>query len=248
MLTPHTYALIGKNISYSFSRDYFAKKFKKEQITDAIYINFDIQTIDELPELILKTPSLGGMNVTIPYKEQILGYLTHKSNELELIGACNTIKVLPTGVLKGYNTDYIGFSESLKPLLKPHHTQALILGTGGAAKAVAFSLGQLGISYLFVSRKASSRAISYQQLDKVVMEQNPLIINTTPLGTYPNIKEAPPIPYHLITSEHLLYDLIYNPAETTFLSRGKLQGAIVKNGYEMLILQAEASWRIWNSI
>ena len=229
MLTSHTYALIGKNISYSFSRDYFAKKFKKEQITDAIYINFDIQTIDELPELILKTPSLCGMNVTIPYKEQILGYLTHKSNELELIGACNTIKVLPTGVLKGYNTDYI-------------------LGTGGAAKAVAFSLGQLGISYLFVSRKASSRAITYQQLDKVVMEQNPLIINTTPLGTYPNIKEAPPIPYHLITSEHLLYDLIYNPAETAFLTKGKLQGAIVKNGYEMLVLQAEASWRIWNSI
>lgn len=241
-----TYALVGRNISYSFSRRYFAEKFAKEQITDCEYINFDIPYIEELPTLIAATPTLAGMNVTIPYKEAVLPLLDLQSEALMAIKACNTIKMLPSGKLKGDNTDYIGFRDSLIPYLQPHHNRALILGTGGASKAVAFALSQLGISFLLVSRESSAIAISYHELTKEIIENHSLIINTTPLGTFPKTEAFPPIPYQWITSQHLLYDLIYNPEKTTFLAKGATQGATILNGYPMLVLQAEAAWKIWN--
>ncbi len=242
-----TFALVGRNISYSFSRRYFAEKFAHEQITDSEYVNFDIPTIEELPALIRTTPTLIGMNVTIPYKEAILPLLDEQSEELMTIKACNTIKVLPTGKLKGYNTDYIGFHDSLVLYLKPHHNKALILGTGGASKAVIFTLEQLGIPYILVSRKASAQAISYASLGEEIIRSHLLIINTTPLGTSPDTQAFPPIPYEFVTDKHLLYDLIYNPEKTVFLAKGEAQGATILNGYPMLALQAEASWEIWNS-
>lgn len=242
-----TFALVGRNISYSFSRRYFAEKFAHEQITDSEYVNFDIPTIEELPALIRTTPTLVGMNVTIPYKEAILPLLDEQSEELMTIKACNTIKVLPTGKLKGYNTDYIGFHDSLVLYLKPHHNKALILGTGGASKAVIFTLEQLGIPYILVSRKASAQAISYASLGEEIIKSHLLIINTTPLGTSPDTQAFPPIPYEFITDKHLLYDLIYNPEKTVFLAKGEAQGATILNGYPMLAFQAEASWEIWNS-
>ena len=242
-----TFALVGRNISYSFSRKYFAEKFAKEQITNCEYVNFDIPTIEALSALIRTTPTLVGMNVTIPYKEAILSLLDQQSEELVAIKACNTIKILPSGQLKGYNTDYIGFRDSLVSYLKPHHNRALILGTGGASKAVAFALSQLGIPYQLVSREASAAALSYHELTKEVIQSHSLIVNTTPLGTSPKTEEFPPIPYQWITREHLLYDLIYNPEKTTFLAKGEVQGATILNGYPMLVLQAEAAWKIWNS-
>lgn len=242
-----TFALVGRNISYSFSRRYFAEKFAQEKITDCEYINFDIPAIEALSVLIRATPTLAGMSVTIPYKETVLPLLDQQSEELVAIKACNTIKILPSGQLKGYNTDYIGFRDSLVPYLKPHHNRALILGTGGASKAVAFALSQLGIPYQLVSREASAVVLSYHELTKEVIQSHPLIVNTTPLGTSPKTEEFPPIPYQWITREHLLYDLIYNPEKTTFLAKGELQGAAILNGYPMLVLQAEAAWKIWNS-
>ena len=240
-----TFALVGRNISYSFSRRYFAEKFAKEQITNCEYINFDIPSIEELPALIATTPTLVGMNVTIPYKEAVLPLLDQQDDALIAIKACNTIKVLPSGKLKGYNTDYIGFRDSLVPHLKPHHHSALILGTGGASKAVAFALSQLGIPYQLVSREASSIAMSYTELTKEIITYHSLIINTTPLGTSPNVEAFPLIPYQWITREYLLYDLIYNPEKTAFLAKGEAQGATILNGYLMLVLQAEAAWKIW---
>ena len=242
-----TFALVGRNISYSFSRKYFAEKFAKEQIANCEYINFDIPTIEELPTLIRSTPTLAGMNVTIPYKEAILPLLDEQDDALIAIKACNTIKLLPSGKLKGYNTDYIGFRDSLVPYLKPHHHSALILGTGGASKAVAFALSQLGIPFQLVSRESSATAISYDELTKELIESHSLIINTTPLGTFPKTEAFPAIPYQWITSRHLLYDLIYNPERTTFLCKGAAQGATILNGYPMLVLQAEAAWKIWNN-
>ena len=240
------FALVGRNISYSFSRKYFAEKFAQEKITDCEYINFDIPYIEELPALIAATPTLAGMNVTIPYKEAVLPLLDLQSEALMAIKACNTIKILPSGKLKGDNTDYIGFRDSLIPYLQPHHNRALILGTGGASKAVAFALSLLGISFLLVSRESSAIAISYHELTKEIIENHSLIINTTPLGTFPKTEAFPPIPYQWITSQHLLYDLIYNPEKTTFLAKGATQGATILNGYPMLVLQAEAAWKIWN--
>ena len=242
-----TFALVGRNISYSFSRRYFAEKFAKEQIANCEYINFDISTIEELPTLIRSTPTLAGINVTIPYKEAILPLLDEQDDALIAIKACNTIKLLPSGKLKGYNTDYIGFRDSLVPYLKPHHHSALILGTGGASKAVAFALSQLGIPFQLVSRESSATAISYDELTKELIESHSLIINTTPLGTFPKTEAFPAIPYQWITSRHLLYDLIYNPERTTFLCKGAAQGATILNGYPMLVLQAEAAWKIWNN-
>lgn len=242
-----TFALVGRNISYSFSRRYFAEKFVQEKITDCQYINFDIPAIEALSALICATPTLVGMNVTIPYKEAVLPLLDQQSEELVAIKACNTIKIGSSRQLKGYNTDYIGFRDSLVPYLKPHHNRALILGTGGASKAVAFALSQLGIPYQLVSREASSVALSYHELTKEVIQSHFLIVNTTPLGTSPKTEEFPPIPYQWITREHLLYDLIYNPEKTTFLAKGEVQGATILSGYPMLVLQAEAAWKIWNS-
>ena len=242
-----TFALVGRNISYSFSRRYFAEKFVQEKITDCQYINFDIPAIEALSALICATPTLVGMNVTIPYKEAVLPLLDQQSEELVAIKACNTIKIGSSRQLKGYNTDYIGFRDSLVPYLKPHHNRALILGTGGASKAVAFALSQLGIPYQLVSRETSTVALSYHELTKEVIQSHFLIVNTTPLGTSPKTEEFPPIPYQWITREHLLYDLIYNPEKTTFLAKGEVQGATILSGYPMLVLQAEAAWKIWNS-
>lgn len=240
----NTYALVGKNIAYSFSRNYFKEKFKREGITDSQYINFDIQGLEQLPELLLTTPNVKGLNVTIPYKREIIPFLQTIDPTAEAIGAVNTIKITPQGLI-GFNTDCYGFTESLRPLLQPHHTQALILGTGGASAAVAYALKQLGIAYRFVSRTPREGQLSYNQLTPEILQTHQLIINCTPLGTYPKVDEYPPIPYQYITSAHLLYDLIYNPPQTAFLAQGVQRGATTTNGQRMLELQAEKSWELW---
>lgn len=240
----NTYALVGKNIAYSFSRNYFKEKFKREGITNSQYINFDIQSLEQLPELLLTTPNVKGLNVTIPYKREIIPFLQAIDPTAEAIGAVNTIKITPQGLI-GFNTDCYGFSESLRPLLHPHHTQALILGTGGASGAVAYALKQLGIGYRFVSRTPREGQLSYNQLTPEILQTHQLIINCTPLGTYPTVDEYPPIPYQYITSAHLLYDLIYNPPQTAFLAQGVQRGATTTNGQRMLELQAEKSWELW---
>lgn len=236
-----TYGLIGKNISYSFSRNYFANKFKKEDIKNSQYINFDIDNLSELNN-IFNTDNYG-FNVTIPYKEAIIPYLDSLDFHAEKIGAVNTIK-LENGKKIGFNTDWIGFKKSIEPLLNSHHTKALILGTGGASKAVIYALDQLKIETLMVSRYGE---ISYEDLSEEIIQNHAIIINCTPVGTFPNVDAAPEIPYHFITKNHLAYDLIYNPTETLFLKKCKEKGAVVKNGLEMLEIQAEASWKIWNS-
>lgn len=238
--------LLGRNISYSFSRNYFAQKFEKEGLTNEyVYVNFDIPLIAEFPSVLKNNPTTIGMNVTIPYKEEVIPFLDLLSENAKAIGAVNTIKVLPNGKLEGHNTDYFGFTESLKPLLESHHKKALILGTGGAAKAVAFGLQTLGIQYQYVSRKTSDKTIAYEQLDAAVFAEYTLIINCTPLGTSPNTEACPDIPYQYFTENHIAYDLIYNPEETEFLKRAKQKKAVTKNGYEMLVLQAEKAWKIW---
>ncbi|WP_461532030.1 shikimate dehydrogenase family protein [Sinomicrobium sp.] len=240
------FGLVGKNISYSFSQVYFKKKFQQLRLQDHSYTNFDIQDIKEFPSLVEKHPDLGGMNVTIPYKEAVIPYLSELSDKAKRIGAVNVIKICRSG-LTGYNTDYYGFLASLQPLLKPCHTNALILGTGGASKAIAFSLDELGIAYTFVSRTPAAKQLSYQDLNKEVVENHNIIINCSPIGTFPNTDQKPDIPYQHIGANHLLYDLIYNPSETAFLREGRSRGAITRNGLKMLELQAEKAWEIWNS-
>lgn len=241
--------LIGRNISYSFSQKYFVEKFKKMEINHLRYQNFDLPHIEEFPFIIYhREEEFLGFNVTIPYKESIMKYVSEIDLVAQEIGAINTIKITDDYKLIGYNTDVYGFKESFKPLLKSHHNKALILGTGGASKAVAYVLKSLNIEFKFISRVPNSNdVISYNDIDSDVMKYHNLIINTTPLGTYPNIDESPKIPYEFITDKHLLFDLIYNPEETKFLHEGKKRGAVIKNGYEMLVLQAEKSWEIWNS-
>ncbi len=243
------FALVGKDIAYSFSRRYFTQKFADENIANASYVNFDIASLVMLPKQLKQHQDhLKGLNVTIPYKQEIISYLDEMDAAASAIGAVNTIRVLPNGTLKGYNTDSIGFRDSLTPLLQPHHTKALILGTGGASKAVAYALQELGIAYRFVSRNPKdNEMLSYHKLTPALLEEYTLLINCSPVGTYPNTADAPELPYHALTSAHLLYDLIYNPEKTTFLQKGEVKGAQLKNGYEMLVLQAEASWRIWNT-
>ncbi len=242
------YGLLGQNISYSFSRGYFKEKFKKLNLENSSYVNFDVQSIHEFPDVVKDNiNALKGMNVTIPYKEEVFKYLDFIDKEAETIGAVNTIKITKGGKLKGYNTDCIGFEKSLQPLLNKFHKKALILGTGGASKAIAYSLKKLGLSYQFVSRSPKKGGVSYEEIDKEIIEQHTLIINSTPLGTYPDVEDCPNIPYKYIGKQHILYDLIYNPEETTFLNKGKVQGAVVKNGLEMLVIQAEEAWRIWNT-
>lgn len=238
--------LLGRNIGYSFSRNYFSTKFENEKITNFSYQNFDIQDIALFSSIIKETPDLIGLNVTIPYKEDVIPFLDELSENVKQIGAVNTIKVLPNGRLLGDNTDYFGFSESLKPLLKPLHKKALILGTGGAAKAVAFGLQQMQIDYIYVSRKIGTNTITYADLTEKVFNDYQIIINCTPIGTFPTIENCPDIPYQYFTQNHIAYDLIYNPEKTTFLNKAEQNGAITKNGYEMLVLQAEKSWEIWN--
>lgn len=240
------YGLIGKGISYSFSKKYFRKKFSGALFDDCIYENFDLDSIAQFPQVLKENPDLKGLNVTIPYKEAIIPYLDSLSEKATAIGAVNVIRFKKNGKLKGYNSDWYGFKKSLEPLLQPHHQKALILGTGGAAKAVAYALDQLNIYYTFVSREATDKTIDYNRINATTFDNFQIIINCTPLGTSPNIEECPPIPYEYFTKNHIAFDLIYNPEKSEFLKRAKKKGAVIKNGYEMLVLQAEKAWRIWN--
>jgi shikimate dehydrogenase len=240
------YGLIGKNISYSFSKKYFTEKFVLGNLVECTYENFDLQNIEEFPNLIANNPDLKGLNVTIPYKETIIPYLNKLSKNAAQIGAVNVIRFTKKGKLKGYNSDYYGFMKSLKPLLQAHHKKALILGTGGAAKAVAFALNQLQILYTFVSREEKAGMIDYDRINVTTFDNYHIIINCTPLGTSPNTSASPPIPYQFFTEKHIAFDLIYNPEETQFLKKAKKNGAVTKNGYEMLVFQAEKAWKIWN--
>lgn len=236
------FGLIGFPLTHSFSRKYFTDLFEKESI-DAEYQNYPLEKIDEILPL-LALPSLEGLNVTIPHKEAVLPYLDELSEAVKQIGACNCIH-LQNGKTIGYNTDVIGFEKTLERKLKPSHTHALVLGTGGAAKAVCYVLRTRGIAYLHVSRTATEHNITYDDLNPEIMKKHTLIINTTPLGMYPNVMDCPSIPYEHITSDHYLYDLIYNPAKTVFLQKGEEQGAAIENGQDMLIIQANESRKIW---
>ncbi len=240
------FGLIGYPLGHSFSKKYFEEKFTREGITDVAFENFSLTSIELFPELWKQYPQLCGVAVTIPYKQQVLHYLNTLSPEVAAMQACNCIK-LDAGKLVGYNTDIIGFEQSLLPYLKPEHTHALILGTGGAAAGVAFVLGRLGIRYQFVSRNPAGKGLAYEALDATLMEKHRLIINTTPLGTFPAVDACAPIPYQYLTDHHHCFDLVYNPAETLFMQKAKAQGASVQNGYAMLTIQAEANWRIWNA-
>ena len=241
------FGLLGKNIAYSFSSGYFTKKFEALDLKTCHYKNFDIQEISKFTSIIKNESFLEGMNVTIPYKEEVIQYLDTLDKTAKEIGAVNTIKITKRGNLKGYNTDIIGFENSISPYLEIHHKFALILGTGGASKAVAYALKKNKIKYKFVSRNPSGKKeISYQDLTEERMHKYHVIINCTPLGTSPDIHLSPNIPYQFLSKKHLLFDLIYNPAISVFLSKGKEKGATIKNGYEMLEIQAEESWRIWN--
>ncbi len=236
------FGLIGKPLGHSFSAGYFKEKFSKEYISDAAYQNFEIEHIDAFPQLLEDRPDLCGLNVTIPYKESVLPHLTGLSDAAKAIGAVNCIHI-QSGKLVGHNTDYLGFLRSLKPLLKAHHKQALILGTGGSSKAVAYALDKLGIEYTFVSREPKEGQLSYEEISTLPY----VIINTTPLGMRPLQEHKPALSYEQLTDKHLLFDLIYNPEETLFLEAGKAAGAITKNGLEMLKIQAEESWKIWGN-
>lgn len=241
------FGLLGKNISYSFSKNYFEKKFIEETILDTIYENYDIQDISEFVTIIKHNPELIGLNVTIPYKESIIPFLDSIHKKAKKIGAVNTIKITRNGKLKGYNTDYYGFKKTIKPHIKPQHKRALILGTGGASKAIAYTLKQLGIDYQFVSRKPSKKGqLTYQGLTDNIISTHLIIINCTPLGTFPNTDDCPNIPYKAITKSHILFDLIYNPEQTRFLELGNKQNATTINGLKMLEQQANKAWRIWN--
>lgn len=241
------FGLIGYSLSHSFSKKYFDEKFVRDGITDALFENFSLDSIALLNE-VMKNKNLLGLAVTIPYKREIIPFLNEVTDEVKQMNACNCIKIRE-GRLVGYNTDVVGFELSFVKHLQPQHKNALILGTGGAASAVEFVLQKLGIPYQFVSRKKddNGQLLTYDQLDQTILKKYQVIINCSPVGTYPKVDEAPAIPYDLITSQHYLFDLVYNPAETKFLRLGKEKGAAIQNGYEMLVLQAEANWRIWNA-
>lgn len=240
------FGLIGKNISYSFSKKYFSEKFINNHFHNCEYENYDIKNINEFTEIIDKNKGLVGLNVTIPYKESILPFLDKISKNAKKIGAVNCISISKNNKLKGYNTDFYGFKKSLKPLLKNHHKKALILGTGGASKAVAFALKKLNIEFDFVSRNPSEYEIGYDEINATIFNEYQIIVNTTPLGTFPTVTEFPKLDYSLFTSKHIAFDLVYNPEESTFLKKAKKSGAVTKNGHEMLINQAEKAWLIWN--
>ncbi|MBA4197540.1 MAG: shikimate dehydrogenase [Chitinophaga sp.] len=238
------YGLIGYPLSHSFSKKYFDEKFVHENITDAVFENFSIANIDLLKAILLRE-ELQGFAITIPYKKEVIAFLHESNDVVQQINACNCVKITD-GKLHGYNTDVIGFEKSFVQQLQPHHNKALILGTGGAAAAVEYVLRKLNIDYTFVSRTKQSDKLSYAELNETVMHEYPIIINTSPLGTYPNIDECPDLPYELLTAKHYLYDLVYNPHETKFLRLGKEKNCTTKNGYDMLVLQAEENWKIWN--
>lgn len=240
------YGLIGYPLVHSFSKGYFTEKFALLGRTNCCYDNFSIRSIDELRELIQAEPRLKGLNVTIPHKESVIPLLNELDETAQAVGAVNCIRIR-NGVMHGYNTDVFGFEMSIKPFLENRYERALILGTGGASKAVAFVLDRWGIPFHLVSRNPQGeRELGYDVLKAEVMHHFPLIINTTPVGTYPDIDACPYLPYEGLTDRHFLYDLIYNPEETTFLRLGRLSGAKTMNGYAMLLLQADRSWQIWN--
>jgi shikimate dehydrogenase len=244
------YGLIGKSLAHSWSEEYFKNKFKREHIADCVYHNYPLAAIEYLPQLIREEPDLAGLNITIPYKTEIIKYLDRIEQEAASIEAVNCVKVVREGDhidLVGYNTDMPAFRDSLRPLLQKHHQRALVLGTGGASRSVCFALGELGIHFNRVSRQEAAGCLTYALLDRHILADHHIIINTTPCGTYPDIEQFPDIPYQFISKDHLLYDLIYNPGETIFLKKAGLAGATVKNGLEMLQLQAELSWKTWNS-
>lgn len=244
------YGLIGYPLGHSFSQSYFNSKFKAEDI-NAEYRNFELPDIGDLMELLSEEPLLDGLNVTIPYKEAVIPYMDKMDSVAAGVGAVNVIKFErgkgDSLSLTGYNTDVIGFSESIKPLLTPERKKALVLGSGGASKAVNYSLRRLGVEPQIVSRTPREGVITYSDLTPGIMAEYLVIVNTTPLGMYPNIDRCPDIPYDLLTPRHLCYDLLYNPDETEFMKRAAANGAEVKNGLEMLMLQAFASWEIWQS-
>lgn len=256
------YGLIGYPLTHSFSKKYFTEKFLREGLDSYQYELYPLANLSDLPELINSIPDLCGLNVTVPHKIGVMFYLDKVDPAAKEIDAVNCIKIVnhqPVEAffsgelssmqvrLEGYNTDAYAFEKSLKPLLKKYHHKALILGTGGASRAVAYVLEKLGISFKKVSRRAIGKQLSYKNLTEEILNDYLLIINTSPVGTAPNIEECPDIPYEFLSSKHLLYDLVYNPAETEFLKRGKARGSAIKNGLEMLHLQAEKSWEIWNS-
>lgn len=258
------FGLIGYPLSHSFSQKFFTEKFLQENIVNANYANFPIPSIESFAALWKENSNLEGLNVTIPYKKEVIPFLQHSSAVVQEIHACNCIRKF-NNELYGYNTDVIGFEKSLLPFLEPHHTHALILGTGGAAAAVQWVLQKLNIQFQLVSRKGNAidgntleentleknaemkSSISYEQLNKSLVESHTLIINTSPVGMFPNVNEAPPITYEGITAQHHLYDLVYNPTETLFMKNGLEKGATVQNGLAMLHIQAEESWAIWNA-
>jgi shikimate dehydrogenase len=240
------YGLIGYPLGHSFSKKYFTEKFAKEGIADCCYENFSIPAIEALKTVLAQHPQLCGLNITIPYKQAVLSFLDDTTKLPEGLHACNCIKITG-GKLIGYNTDVAGFERSLLQKLKMHHTRALILGNGGAAEAVKFVLKKLNIGFKVVSRKLHDDAdLTYENLDEAIVSDHLLIINTTPLGTFPNVDECPAIPYQFLTHQHYLFDLVYNPAKTLFLQKGAGHGATIKNGADMLEIQAEESWKIWN--
>lgn len=246
------FGLIGYPLSHSFSAGYFAKKFEKEGINDAVYENFSIDSIDQFPGLLKHYQDFEGLNVTIPYKEKVIPFLDEVNEAAREIGAVNTVKFVKNNGnkpwLEGYNTDVYGFEISISPLLGPKHKQALILGTGGASKAIKYVLKKKGIRFVSATiEELKDNEIRYENIDKDLIESHLIIINATPLGTYPKVNTCPSIPYEYITNNHVLFDLVYNPEETLFLKKGKAQGAKTMNGLQMLHLQAEKSWEIWNS-
>ncbi len=243
------YGLVGFPLSHSFSKQYFSEKFEREQRSDIVYENFPLEDIHELPDVIRAKPELLGLNVTIPYKEKVIPFMDELDGESRVVGAVNTIRIYRGNRIRliGYNTDVWGFETTLKPLLKPWHDFALVLGTGGGAKAVEYVLKKLGMEVWFVSRNPrGDRSIRYNELTGMMLQKIKLVVNTTPLGMFPETNTCPDIPYQYLTQEHLLYDLVYNPEETLFMKRGRERHATVTNGLEMLKQQAEKSWKIWN--
>jgi len=247
-----TYGLIGHRLGYSFSRNFFTEKFAKENRPDCEYVNFELDSIDEFPGVFEQGKDICGLNCTIPYKQQIMQFLDEIEPEAAQIGAVNTVKITHKDgkrFLKGFNTDLYGFENSLKPMLEEKHRKALILGTGGASKAIKYALNKLGIEYISASIEDTlfENEIRYDQINEELLKEYLIIIHATPIGTFPNVDKCPDIPYHSISPDHVLFDLVYNPEETLFLKKGKEQGAKTKNGLEMLHLQAIRAWEIWNA-
>lgn len=238
------YGIIGYPLGHSFSKGFFTEKFARESI-DAQYLNFEIPDVAMLPDVLRNNPELRGLNVTLPHKQAVIPLLDEMNEEAKEIGAVNVIRVR-NGKLKGFNSDIIGFTNSIKPLLMPHHKKALILGTGGASKAIRVGLNRLGIEWTYVSRSPREGMITYEDITAETLQEYTVIVNCSPVGMFPNVAQAPEIPYDCLSGKHLLFDLVYNPEETLFMKKGRAEGATVKNGLEMLHLQAIASWDFWN--